>query len=66
MALFAVTLYFLVAATTAVVATASEPSTFSRSAVGYAGIAEVLQRQGVAVVKSQYDSLAKASPAASS
>jgi Domain of unknown function (DUF4350) len=35
------------------------PSTFSRSAIGHAGIAEVLQRLGVPVVKSRYDSLGK-------
>lgn len=33
------------------------PSSFSRSAVGYAGLAEVLQRLGVDVVKSREDSL---------
>jgi hypothetical protein len=37
-------------------------STFSRSAIGHAGIAEVLQRLGLPVVKSQYDSLEKLSP----
>jgi hypothetical protein len=38
------------------------PSTFSRSAIGHAGIAEVLQRLGLSVVKSQYNSLEKLSP----
>jgi hypothetical protein len=38
------------------------PSTFSRSAIGYAGIAEVLQRLGIPVVKSQYNSLEKLGP----
>ncbi len=38
------------------------PSTFSRSAIGHAGIAEVLQRLGVPVVKSRYNSLEKLSP----
>jgi hypothetical protein len=38
------------------------PSTFSRSAIGHAGIAEVLQRLGIPVEKSQYASLDKASP----
>ena len=38
------------------------PSTFSRSAIGHAGIAEVLQRLGLPVVKSRYDSLAKLAP----
>src|SRR5262245_36606284 len=37
-------------------------STFSRSAIGHAGIAEVLQRLGVPVVKSRYNSLEKLSP----
>jgi hypothetical protein len=35
------------------------PSAFSRSAIGYAGIADVLQRLGTDVVKSRYDSLGK-------
>jgi hypothetical protein len=35
------------------------PSAFSRSAIGYAGIAEVLHQLGVDVVKSRYDSLGK-------
>jgi hypothetical protein len=33
------------------------PSSFSRSAIGYAGLAEVLQRLGIDVVKSRDDSL---------
>jgi uncharacterized protein DUF4350 len=37
-------------------------STFSRSAIGHAGIAEVLQRLDIHVVKSQYDSLEKLTP----
>ncbi len=35
------------------------PSTFSRSAIGYAGIAEILSRLHIPVVKSQYDALSK-------
>jgi hypothetical protein len=35
------------------------PSTYSRSAIGYAGIAQVLQQLGIPVVKSRYDTLAK-------
>jgi hypothetical protein len=35
------------------------PSTFSRSAIGYAGIADVLQKLDIPVVKSRYDSLGK-------
>ena len=35
------------------------PSSFSRSAIGYAGIAEILHRLDIPVVKSQYDALGK-------
>lgn len=35
------------------------PSTYSRSAIGYAGIAEVLQQLGIPVVKSRYGTLGK-------
>jgi hypothetical protein len=35
------------------------PSTFSRSAIGHAGIADVLRRQGIGVVKSRSDSVGK-------
>jgi hypothetical protein len=38
------------------------PSTFSRSAIGHAGIAEVLQQLGIPVVKSRSSSLEKLSP----
>jgi hypothetical protein len=38
------------------------PSTFSRSAIGYEGIADVLQQLSVAVVKSRSSSLDKLSP----
>jgi hypothetical protein len=38
------------------------PSTFSRSAIGHAGIAEVLQQLGIGVVKSRSSSLEKLSP----
>jgi hypothetical protein len=37
----------------------SGPSTYSRSAIGHMGIAEVLQRLGIPVVKSAYNSLEK-------
>ncbi len=37
-------------------------STYSRSAIGYAGIADVLQRLDMPVVKSRYDSLGKFTP----
>jgi hypothetical protein len=35
------------------------PSTFSRSAIGHAGIADVLRRQGIGVVKSRSNSVGK-------
>ena len=35
------------------------PSTFSRSAIGYAGITEVLRQLDVTVIRSRYDSLSK-------
>ncbi|HTB42508.1 MAG TPA: DUF4350 domain-containing protein [Acetobacteraceae bacterium] len=35
------------------------PSTFSRSAIGHAGIADILQRRGLTVLKSRGDSLHK-------
>lgn len=38
------------------------PSSFSRSAIGYAGIAEILRRLDVAVVKSQHDAVGKLRP----
>jgi hypothetical protein len=38
------------------------PSSFSRSAIGYAGIAEILRRLDVAVVKSQHDAAGKLRP----
>jgi hypothetical protein len=38
------------------------PSSFSRSAIGYAGLAEVLRRLDIAVVKSQYNALGKLRP----
>lgn len=60
-ALFAITIYFMARGDTGG-ADVTGPSTFSHSAIGYAGIAEVLQRLDVGVIKSQYDSLAKVSP----
>lgn len=38
------------------------PSTFSRSAIGYAGFADVLTHLDMPVVKSRYDSLGKLTP----
>jgi hypothetical protein len=38
------------------------PSAFSRSAIGYAGIADVLHQLGIDVVKSRYNSLGKLTP----
>ena len=40
----------------------TSPSTYSRSAIGHAGIAEVLQKLGLPVVKSTYNSLEKLTP----
>ncbi|HLG88286.1 MAG TPA: DUF4350 domain-containing protein [Alphaproteobacteria bacterium] len=37
-------------------------TSFSRSAIGYAGLAEMLNRLGIETVKSQYDSLSKVGP----
>src|ERR1700742_5064860 len=39
------------------------PSAFSRSAIGYAGIADVMHRLGARVVKSRADSVASLDPA---
>ncbi|HEY7301820.1 MAG TPA: DUF4350 domain-containing protein [Xanthobacteraceae bacterium] len=60
-ALFAVSLYFMGSRETSL-SDRSGPSAFSPSAIGYAGIAEVLQRRGIPVVKSRYNSLEKLSP----
>jgi hypothetical protein len=60
-ALFAVTLYFMASGSPGG-ADRTGPSSFSRSAIGYAGIADVLQRLDVAVVKNQHDSLPNAAP----
>ena len=38
------------------------PSTFSRSAIGYAGIADVMRRLGARVIKSRNDSVGKLDP----
>jgi hypothetical protein len=52
---FAVSLYLM--GSRDLGADATGPSSFSRSAIGYAGLAEVLQRLGIDVVKSREDSL---------
>jgi hypothetical protein len=54
---FAVTLYFM--GSNSQGNNTVGPSTYSRSAIGYAGIADVLQQLGVTVIKSRYDSLGK-------
>jgi len=59
-ALFAVSLYFMGSRGVGS-SDRTGPSAFSRSAIGYAGIAEVLQRRGVPVIKSRYNSLEKLS-----
>jgi hypothetical protein len=56
--LFAVSLYFMGGGGDQGVESVGA-NTFSRSAIGYAGIAEVLQRLDIPVVKSRYDSLGK-------
>jgi hypothetical protein len=59
-ALLAASLYFmLMPEGTGPGADSVGPTAFSRSALGHAGIAEILQRLGVRVVKSRYDSLGK-------
>ena len=60
-AVFALSLYLMGAGEMSGI-DSTGPGTFSRSAIGHAGIAEVLQRLGFPVVKSQYNSLEKLSP----
>jgi hypothetical protein len=38
------------------------PSSFSHSAIGYAGLAESLRRRGIPVISSEYDAVAKLTP----
>ena len=59
---FAAALYFMGGGGRESGGDAVGPSTFSRSAIGYAGIAEILRRLGTPVVKSQYDALEKLAP----
>jgi hypothetical protein len=59
--LFALSLYLMGAGEMSGI-DSTGPGTFSRSAIGHAGIAEVLQRLGFPVVKSKYNSLEKLSP----
>ncbi len=54
---FAVSLYLM--GSRDLGADATGPSSFSRSAIGYAGLAAVLQRLGIDVVRSRADSLGK-------
>jgi hypothetical protein len=58
-ATFAVSLYFMGHPGQPGGTDAVGPSTFSRSAIGHAGIADTLQRLGVPVVKSRYNSADK-------
>ena len=60
-AVFAVSLYFMGGGELGG-PDSTGPSTFSRSAIGHAGIAEVLARLGLPVVKSRYNSLEKLTP----
>lgn len=57
--LFALSIYLMGAGEQA--PDAVGPSTFSRSAIGHAGFAEVLQQLGIPVIKSRYNSLEKLS-----
>jgi hypothetical protein len=56
---FALTLYFMGGGQLGDPASVG-PSTFSRSAIGHAGFADVLQRLNIPVVKSRHNSLAQA------
>ena len=58
-ATFACSLYFMGGGSDVSATDNVGPGSFSRSAIGHAGFAEVLKQLGIAVVKSQYDSLAK-------
>jgi hypothetical protein len=58
-ATFALSLYFIGRPSEPGGTDAVGPSTYSRSAIGYAGIADVLQRLGVAVIKSRDNSADK-------
>jgi hypothetical protein len=60
-AVFAISLYFMGGGELSGPDTVG-PSTFSRSAIGHAGIAEVLQQLAIPVVKSRSSSLEKLSP----
>jgi hypothetical protein len=60
-AVFAISLYFMGGGELSGPDTVG-PSTFSRSAIGHAGIAEVLQQLAIPVVKSRSSSLDKLSP----
>jgi uncharacterized protein DUF4350 len=56
---FACSLYFMGGGSNVNATDNVGPGSFSHSAIGHAGFADVLQRLGIAVVKSQYNSLAK-------
>ncbi|MGP0088585.1 MAG: DUF4350 domain-containing protein [Xanthobacteraceae bacterium] len=60
--LFAGAVYFGVFGADNSNADTTGPSSFSRSAIGYAGFADIIRRLGVRVVKSRYASLSKVSP----
>ena len=57
---FAVSLFFMLHGDSS---TVIGPSTYSRSAIGYAGIADVLQHAGFTVIRSRGDSVNKAGKA---
>lgn len=59
---FAASLYFMGGGGTESGVDAVGPSAFSRSAIGYAGLADILHRIGIPVVKSRYEALTKLGP----
>jgi hypothetical protein len=60
--LFAGAVYFGIFGSDNSNADACGPSSFSRSAIGYAGFADIMRRLGIRIVKSRYASLSKVSP----
>ncbi len=60
---FAVALFFMTGGDSGKVdPSAVGPTTFSRSAIGYAGLVDILQRLDIPTVKSRFDALTKLSP----
>ena len=59
---FALSLYFMVRQSDTGAEDDFRATSFSRSAIGYAGLAEMLQRLGIETIKSQYESRSKLGP----